>query len=103
MEIISATTDISKSTLKHEGKDVVIVGGGGSGGWGKSQLLFNMERNEKSVLERLRGDVHMGDFRQRVKGTDSFRHLSIIGGVPGAAKKRAKRKAEKKARKQSRK
>jgi hypothetical protein len=99
MEIITATTDISKSEVQN--KDVIIVGGSNS--FGKSQLLFNMERNEKTVLERLRGDVHMGDFRQRVKGTDSFRYLSIVGGVPGAAKKRAKRKAEKKARKQSRK
>jgi siroheme synthase (precorrin-2 oxidase/ferrochelatase) len=103
MEIISATTDISKSTLRHEGKDVVIIGGG-SGGFGKTQLLFNMERNEKSVLERLRGDVHMGDFVERPKGRASFRYLdTAVAGVPGAAKRRAKRKAEKKARKQSRK
>ncbi len=101
MEIISATTDISKSEVQN--KDVVIIGGG-SGGWGKSQLLLNMERNEKTVLERLRGDVHMGDFRERVKGNNSFRYLdTAVAGVPGAAKRRAKRKAEKKARKQSRK
>lgn len=85
-----------------ENKDVIIVGGSNS--FGKSQLLLNMERNEHTVLERLRGDVHMGDFRERVKGRNSFRYLdTAVAGVPGAAKRRAKRKAEKKARKQSRK
>lgn len=86
-----------------EKKDVVIVGGG-SGSFGKSQLLLDMARQrDVTVGEQLRGDVHIGNFRERVKGTDSFRYLSIVGGVVGAAKKRAKRKAEKKARKQSRK
>lgn len=100
MEIITATTDISKSEVQN--KDVVIIGGG-SGGFGKTRLMLDiLEKRSPSVGMQLRGDV-VGMPHTRPAGNNSFRYLPIVGGVQGAAKKRAKRKAEKKARKQSRK
>lgn len=85
-------------------KEIAVIGGG-SGGFGKSQLMFDIAAQRNYTIEQqLRGDVHMGMMRERPKGNNSFRHLdTTVCGVPGAAAKRAKRKAQKKARKQSRK
>jgi len=96
-----------------DNKQIVIVGGGGtlppcynSVIQGMQPFVIQGPRHldiTPSIGERLRGDVHMGNFHERPKGNNSFRHLPTVGGTPSAAKKRSKRKAEKKARKQSRK